>query len=196
MAPKKAAVGNIAKGDSLYHRGHGETAPLTGLIFLPDLGRFGTPEAASFVTCIGSARGKGDATLGSSRQGFKNRDVLMTPSVPPKPKCDGFTDADRGATRLCDCLHEITPVWLRRRSLGSALIGATKSDRFEDNLGAGDLKLTASEIAARDAATSAARVYLNCSSMDLSTMQTRSHGEHPLIVDRLIDRGPEVEIDA
>ena len=68
---RKAAIGNITKGDSLYHCGHGETAPLTGLIFLPDLGRFGTPEAASFVTCIDGSRGRTDATLGRSRQCFK-----------------------------------------------------------------------------------------------------------------------------
>jgi len=77
---RKAAIGNITKGDSLYLCGHGETAPLTGLIFLPDLGRFGTPEAASFVTCIDGSRGRADATLGSSRC------VLTMPLCPAQAK--------------------------------------------------------------------------------------------------------------
>jgi hypothetical protein len=125
---RKAAIGNITKGDSLYLCGHGETAPLTGLIFLPDLGRFGTPEAASFVTCIDGSRGRADATLGSSRR------VLTMPLCPAQAKCDGFTGRSRGraATRLCLC--KITaPVLLRGQSLGvspktalrNALIGAT-----------------------------------------------------------------------
>jgi hypothetical protein len=75
------------------------------------------------------------------------------------------------------------------------LTGATKSDH--DDPRAGDLKLTASEIAARNAATSAAPVALNWfidSAVDDANPE--SSGEHPLVVDCLVDRGPEVEIDA
>jgi len=54
-------------GDSLYHCGHGETAPLRGLFSSLTWAASVPPEAASFVVCIDGAREKGDATLGSSQ---------------------------------------------------------------------------------------------------------------------------------
>ena len=68
------------------------------------------------------------------------------------------------------------------------MIGATKSDQLDDNLSADDLKLTAPEIAARGAARSIDR--------SVDDAKPESYGEYHLVVDRLIDRGPEVEINS
>jgi hypothetical protein len=46
---RKRLVGNFTERHSLIGCGHDETGPLSGVVSSLDLGRFGNPEAASFM---------------------------------------------------------------------------------------------------------------------------------------------------
>jgi len=133
---RKAAIGNITKGDSLYHCGHGETAPLRGLFSSltwaasvpprrPHLLRASTVRAEGLTQPWAAA----GSVLRQRRRCADNAPL----SRPSQVRWVYWTLAgSSGDTRLCLCKIR-APVLLRRQSLGvspktalrNALIGAT-----------------------------------------------------------------------